>query len=50
MTWRAGNESPGRIDASGQLALRLLPDYNVDKRAAASPADAYIASLGNPWG
>jgi hypothetical protein len=36
--WRPGDDSPGRIDASGHLALLLLPDTPRNHMAAAMPA------------
>lgn len=38
--WRPGDESPGRIDASGHLALKLLPERARNRQQAASPAES----------
>lgn len=53
-SWRPGDDSPGGIDASGHLVMKLLPDSPVVHEAPASPADAGVSlggvgGLGNPY-
>jgi hypothetical protein len=52
-SWRPGDESPGRIDASGQLILKLLPEHSRMGLGAASPADSPLVHQGRasafPW-
>jgi len=45
-SWRPGDDSPGRIDASGHLALKLLPARAINHAPAASPADSPMSGVG----
>lgn len=52
--WRPGDDSPGRIDASGHLVLKLLPERSRTGNKGVSPATSPLTTGGQsgvsyPW-